>query len=46
MGERLSECWSTSVRYISGGESSDAVVRLKILWTIDSCVKNYLYQTL
>ena len=25
MGERLAECWSTSVRYISGGESSDAV---------------------
>ena len=23
---------------VSGGESSDVVVRLKILWTIDSCI--------
>ena len=23
--------------YYSGGERSDAVVRLKLLWTIDSC---------
>ena len=31
---------ATTNEIISGGERSDAVVRLKLLWTIDSCHYN------